>query len=140
MKRWFALAVVAAFAAACSDRPAPTHPGGPSFVDVAQGQSHVHVMPLKAQAFGLGAAKPGGGGSKGGPGIFYHGGPIFYHTKVVAVYWGNSPIYNGGPGAGPGRRGPAPQEAGRRFPVPPGGSPPFHTLPPLLPPAHPPPA
>ncbi len=100
MKRWFALAVVAAFAAACSDRPAPTQPGGPSFLDVAQGQSHVHVMPLKAQAFGLGAAKPGGGGSKGGPGIFYHGGPIFYQTKVVAVYWANSPIYNGGPGAG----------------------------------------
>src|SRR5260370_8717224 len=80
MKRWLALALVAAFAAACSDRPAPTQPGGPSFLDVPQGQSHVHVMPLKAQAFGLGAAKPGRGGSNGGPAIFYHARPNFHHN------------------------------------------------------------
>src|SRR5258708_29181014 len=115
MKRWFALAVVAAFAAACSDRPAPTQPGGPSFLDVAQGQSHVHVMPLKAQAFGLGAAKPGGGGSKGGPGIFYHGGPIFYQTKVLALYLANSPVYNRGPPGGAGGAGPRRQAPGRPF-------------------------
>src|SRR5258708_28431350 len=101
MKRWFALAVVAAFAAACSDRPAPTQPGGPSFLDVAQGQSHVHVMPLKAQAFGLGAAKPGGGGSKGGTGIFYHGGPTFHHPKTVPPSLAHNPPYNPRPRAPP---------------------------------------
>ncbi|HXI33308.1 MAG TPA: hypothetical protein VNH63_04445, partial [Gemmatimonadales bacterium] len=102
MKRLFALVVVAGFAAACSDRPAPTQPGGPSFLDVANGQSHVHLMPTKAQALGLDFARPGGGGGgkKANTGIFYHGGPVFYQTNVVAVYWAGSTIYNGGPTAG----------------------------------------
>lgn len=106
MKRLFALAVVAAFAAACSDRPAPTQPGGPSFLDLANGQSHVHVMPTKAQALGLGDARPGGGGGghKANTGIFYHGGPVIFQTNVVAVYWAGSPIYSGGPA--PGTTGP----------------------------------
>lgn len=110
MKRWLPLAVLAGFAAACSDRPAPTQPGGPSFLDVVGGQPHVHVMPLKAQALGLGDARPGGGG--GGhqnTGIFYHGGPIFYQTNVVAVYWAGSTIYNGGPT--PGTTGPGSADA-----------------------------
>src|SRR5438094_2583288 len=98
MKRWLALAVVAVFAAACSDRPAPTQPGGPSFLDVVNGQPHIHVMPPKAQAFGLRDAPPPGKGKK--TGIFYHGGPIFYQTNVVAVYWAGSTIYDGGPAAG----------------------------------------
>ena len=101
MKRWLALALVAAFAAACSDRPAPTQPGAPSFLDVQGTTTHVHVMPTKAQALGLSDARPGGGGGKkANTGIFYHGGPVFYQTNVVAVYWANSTIYNGGPGAG----------------------------------------
>jgi hypothetical protein len=101
MKRLFALVAIAGFAAACSDRPAPTQPGAPSFLSVADGQPHVHVMPLKAQALGLDAARPGGGGGKrGSTGILYHGGPIFYQTNVVAVYWADSPIYNGGPAPG----------------------------------------
>lgn len=94
MKRLFALVVVAGFAAACSDRPAPTQPGGPSFLDVANGQTHVHVMPPKAQGQGH------GGGKKANTGIFYHGGPVFYQTNVVAVYWAGSTIYNGGPTPG----------------------------------------
>src|SRR5260370_28926212 len=124
MKRWFALAVVAAFAAACSDRPAPTQPGGPSFLDVAQGQSHVHVMPLKAQAFGLGAAKPGGGGSKGGPGIFYHGGSAFCQTQSPAPYWAHTPIYKRRPPAGDARPSPRRKRSCRLLPAPHGRAPP----------------
>jgi hypothetical protein len=108
MKRLLALAVVAAFAAACSDRPAPTQPGGPSFLDVTNGQTHVHVMPVKAQAFGLADAPPpgkGGGGKNANTGILYHGGPVLYQTNVVAVYWAGAPIYSGGPT--PGTSGPA---------------------------------
>src|SRR5258708_30197259 len=102
MKRWFALAVVAAFAAACSDRPVPTQPGGPSFLDIANAQTHVHVMPPKALALGLGAAKPGGGkpgggGKNGGTGILYHGGPIFFQTRVGALFRANSTLSNPGP-------------------------------------------
>src|SRR5258708_727932 len=101
MKRLLALAVVAGFAAACSDRPAPTQPGAPSFLDVQGTITHVHVMPTKAQALGLSDARPGGGGGKkANTGIFYHGGPVFYQTNVVAVYWANSTIYNGGPTPG----------------------------------------
>jgi hypothetical protein len=101
MKRLLALAVVAGFAAACSDRPAPTQTGAPSFLDVQGTTTHVHVMPTKAQALGQSDARPGGGGGKkANTGIFYHGGPVFYQTNVVAVYWASSTIYNGGPGAG----------------------------------------
>jgi len=103
MKRLFALVVVAGFAAACSDRPAPTQPGGsPSFLDVQGTATHIHIMPTKAQALGLDFARPGGGGGgkKTNTGIFYHGGPIFYQTNVVAVYWAGSTIYNGGPTPG----------------------------------------
>jgi len=46
--------------------------------------------------------RPGGGGGGGGnTGIFYHGGSVLQSgTKVVAVYWASSTIYNGGPTAG----------------------------------------
>jgi hypothetical protein len=99
MKRWLALAVLAGLAAACSDRPAPTQPGAPSFLDVQGTTTHVHVMPIRARAPYLDAAR-GGGGKRGNTGIFYHGGPVFYQTNVVAVYWASSPIYNGGPNPG----------------------------------------
>jgi hypothetical protein len=43
-----------------------------------------------------GKAKPGQG-----TGISYHGGPVLQSgTKVVAIYWASSPIYNNGPAAG----------------------------------------
>jgi len=45
-------------------------------------------------------AKPGGGGHGGNTGIFYHGGPVLLNPNVVAVYWGTSTIYNGGPTPG----------------------------------------
>ena len=40
-------------------------------------------------------AKPGGSSNTG---IYYHGGPVLLNqTNVVAIYWANSAIYNGGP-------------------------------------------
>ena len=48
-----------------------------------------------------GDARPGGGGGGTNTGIYYHGGPVLRSgTNVVAIYWANSTIYNGGPTPG----------------------------------------
>lgn len=102
MKLRVTLAVLggALLAVACSDSSNPiTQPAAPSFLDVANSPGQIHVMPTRAVAAGLdNRAKPGGTG--GGTGIFYHGGPILASTKVAAIYWGTSSIYNGGPTPG----------------------------------------
>lgn len=92
-----------ALVAACSEsptssnQPAPT----PSYLDVAgSGGSHIHLMPTVAHAVGLDFAKPGGGARTSNTGISYHGGPILPVTHVVAIYWGTSTIYTGGPTPG----------------------------------------
>jgi hypothetical protein len=65
----------------------------------------MHTKPWFAQnpsqnAPGGGHGKPGGGGSTSN-GISYHGGSVLQSgTKVSAVYWAASTIYNGGPAAG----------------------------------------
>ena len=73
---------------------APDQPGGD------QGKSdepHGHIFELRSSP-SAGRAKPHGGG---GTGISYHGGPVLQAgTDVVAVYWANGTIYNGGPAAG----------------------------------------
>ena len=73
---------------------APDQPGGD------QGKSddpHGHSFELRSSP---GAGKPKHG-SGGGTGISYHGGPVLQAgTNVVAVYWANGTIYNGGPAAG----------------------------------------
>ncbi|HKI94800.1 MAG TPA: hypothetical protein VJ992_05860 [Gemmatimonadales bacterium] len=109
MKRWFAaLAVAGLVVAGCTDNSAvptqATAPGTPNFMDVQTGQSHIHIMPTKANAYGLdnqakgSHGKPGGGGGgKTNTGIYYHGGPIIPSEHVVAIYWASSTIYGGGP-------------------------------------------
>jgi hypothetical protein len=90
----------ALLAVACSDSSTPiTQPPAPSFLDVVNAPGRIHVMPTRAIAAGLdNRAKPGGKGSN--TGIFYHGGPILLSTKVAAIYWGTSTIYQAGPAAG----------------------------------------
>jgi hypothetical protein len=90
----------ALLAVACSDSSNPiTQPPAPSFLDVVNAPGRIHVMPTRAIAAGLdNRAKPGGKG--GNTGIFYHGGPILLSTKVAAIYWGTSTIYQGGPAVG----------------------------------------
>ncbi len=107
---------------ACSDSTQPlTDPTPPlsAAVQVQPGwmNAHVHVMPTRAQAAidfnAAHGARPGGGGGGGhhstSNGIDYHGGPVLHSgTKVVAVYWAGSTIYNGGPA--PGATGSASQD------------------------------
>lgn len=92
----------ALLAIACSDDTSTiTQPAGPALLDIAQRPSHIHVMPTRAVAGGLDAARPGSGKPKSGnTGIFYHGGPILVSPKVAAIYWGPSQIYQGGPTPG----------------------------------------
>ena len=98
MRRWLPLAAVGAIAvAACTETPTPTsalNPTAPEFLEL-QGQSpRLHVM----------LRKPGPDASArlktSGTGIVYHGGPVVYVTKVAAIYWSSSTIYNGGPAPG----------------------------------------
>jgi len=110
----YALAAAAAFAAtACSDTattsPAKSIAPGSAALDQSpefnDPSGHGHVFHTK-QWFAAQApadnARPGGGGGGGtNTGIYYHGGPVLQTgTKVVAVYWASSPIFNGGPQAG----------------------------------------
>ncbi len=92
--------------AACSDATGVAKPStsvdlAPSYgQDVtpdAANEGHVHFMPLKSNAAEAhsqaGKSRPGSG-----TGISYHGGPVLQAgTKVVAIYWSGSAIYNGGP-------------------------------------------
>ena len=109
----YALAAMAAFTlTACSDT-ATTSPSkaiapgsaaldqSPEFNDPS---GHGHVLHTKQwfenQAGNSNGHRPGGGSTTG---ISYHGGSVLQSgTKVVAVYWAASPIYNGGPAAGTG--------------------------------------
>jgi len=103
MRRRVTLAVLggALLATACSDTTnTMTQPAAPAFLDV-QSLNHIHVMPTRAVAHGLDAARPGGGKPKSSnTGIFYHGGPILVSPKVAAIYWGPNQIYQGGPTPG----------------------------------------
>lgn len=107
---WLAVVAGALFVVSCSDSSTPTQPltsNQPSLQEfVNQGTSaRIHVMPTRAIA-ALNEAKGGSHGGGGKPktststGINYHGGPIIQNTKVVAIYWGTSRIYNGGPNPG----------------------------------------
>jgi hypothetical protein len=94
--------------AACAD--SPENVAGPSGLQIQASQSELadgpgsigrHVMLTRAgyEHAASQNAKPGGGGSN--TGIYYHGGPVLQSgTKVVAVYWSGSTIYNGGPTPG----------------------------------------
>jgi len=97
-------------AVACSDSPtapaAPSSPVTPSLsrdgadreFDAQGNKSERHVFEL-ANSLGDRAARAARGG--GGTGISYHGGPVLQAaTNVVAVYWGASPVYFGGPNPG----------------------------------------
>ncbi len=98
MKRWLPVAFGSSLLlVACTDSRGPTQPatrGSPSFLDT-QGQGHgrTHVMLARGKSRGRGHRG-------GGPGIYYHGGPIIYAQNVAAIYWSDTPIYNGGPNAG----------------------------------------
>jgi hypothetical protein len=98
------------FAAACSDSPtspAAPAPATPSFSkdnnngnafdgEGNKSERHVFALANSPAVRAARAAKPGGG-----TGISYHGGPVLQAaTNVVAVYWGNSPVYANGPAAG----------------------------------------
>jgi hypothetical protein len=100
-----AVSAVAVTVGACADTSSKV--AGPadlqirnSVSELADGPGSIgrHVMLTRAGYAANNAAKAGGGG---GTGILYHGGPVLQSgTKVVAVYWGASTIYNGGPTPG----------------------------------------
>jgi hypothetical protein len=111
MKRLHVLALLgsAALVAGCGEplgmqsgqsTQSPFSPITPSmsFSEFATPGNHVHVMPTQAN-YAAANARPGGGGGGGGgnTGIFYHGGPVILSPRVVAIYWANGTIYNGGP-------------------------------------------
>jgi hypothetical protein len=99
--------------AACSD----ANPNQPRITTVptasTQGQ-HLGIAPVRSPRGPLfenngnelnhGEAKPGSGGpstAATGTGISYHGGPLLTsQTKVAAVYWASTAVYNGGPTPG----------------------------------------
>ena len=112
----FALAAVVLSTAACADKAStPLAPASgsalapplsfsydgsnrPNGLD----QAVIQIMPIKSGA----AQNESGFASRqqnrsSGTGIYYHGGPVLQAgTKVAAVYWASSPIYNGGPAPG----------------------------------------
>ena len=93
-----ALVVCALVAGACTETPVPTSPRSPGAPEalMVKDNPHIHVMLRRPDAAARGA-KPGG---KSNTGIFYHGGPVLINTKVAAIYWSTSTIYNGGPTPG----------------------------------------
>jgi Phosphate-induced protein 1 conserved region len=102
MKRWLPLVAAGGMVfAACTDSTQPSNPAAPDLQSV-QGQQqqaeHVHIMLRKPEPGAKAHGGPGGGG--GNTGIFYHGGPVLFNTKVAAIYWAGSRIYNGGPTPG----------------------------------------
>lgn len=114
--RWSILIGAAALAAACSDSsttpPRDLAPGvasadanpWPELNGPIAGPHVFHTKPwFAANGNGAGNGRGGGGGGGGNTnnGISYHGGPVLQaETKVVAVYWGTSTIFNGGPNPG----------------------------------------
>jgi hypothetical protein len=63
-------------------------------------EKKIAFMPKKD---GMSEAQKDAGKNKPGQGtgIYYHGGPVLQSgTKVVAIYWSGSTIYNGGPAVG----------------------------------------
>jgi hypothetical protein len=98
--------------ASCSESPnSPTREIAPEAASLSQSQELAdangrHVFHTKQwhendnaqNDAGNAHGKPGGGTSTG---IFYHGGPVLQGgTNVVAIYWGGSTIYSGGPTPG----------------------------------------
>lgn len=102
MKRLFLLAVGAGvWIAACSEVRQPTDASAPSLGVQATPEmlrfesEHPHTHILLPKGFVRSAL------TRSSTGINYHGGPLFItQTRVVAVYWSGSTIYNGGPTAG----------------------------------------
>lgn len=101
------LCAAALMFAACSENtttPAPRAvPSGASSQDVSPelNSPSGHGIVFPTRDWFAHNSKPGGAG--GGTGIYYHGGPVLQSgTKVVAIYWASSPIYNGGPSTGTG--------------------------------------
>jgi hypothetical protein len=120
MKRWLRLSAIGAVALAACGEPtsAPqqsqqpqAQPQQPEFsaahpvfsaLFAAPGE-HVHILPTREAFAGPLAAGPFASPSSrlhGGTGILYHGGPIITSPRIVAIYWGSSTLYNGGPAAG----------------------------------------
>ncbi|MES2306877.1 MAG: hypothetical protein V4558_15345 [Gemmatimonadota bacterium] len=95
------LAGLAALAACSESAPTASDPvATPVFNNASDkaGDNPVkHLFETRnSPAIAAARAKPGGG-----TGISYHGGPVLQAaTKVVAIYWASSPIYNNGPAAG----------------------------------------
>lgn len=88
--------------AACADSPRLTEPArpaastSPDFARSELNNPNRHVF-LTREGYAR-ALKPS---RTSGTGISYHGGPVLQAaTNVVAVYWANSAIYNGGPTPG----------------------------------------
>jgi len=78
--------------------PSVTSPDGASLSASDPGAEHrnVHLMRTQLEALKAASSRHGGG-----TGISYHGGPVLQaQTKVAAMYWGNAPIFNGGPTPG----------------------------------------
>lgn len=108
MRRLFLVAAGAGlWLAACSESRQPTAPAvpmgpaasavpaiaGPEILGFEKDHPHTHIQ--LPRGFARGLAKPAN------TGIIYHGGPLFTApTRVVAIYWSGSTIYNGGPAPG----------------------------------------
>ena len=119
MRRWLRLSAIGAVALAACGEPSsapqqsqiqqqPQQPeytaASPVFGSLfAAPGDHVHILatraafagPLASTPFAPQNARPGRG-----TGISYHGGPIVTTPHIVAIYWGSSTIYSGGPAAG----------------------------------------
>jgi hypothetical protein len=97
--------------AACNDAN-PNQPRVPAQpADVATATQHLGVAPVRTPGalrfnagneLNQGNAKPGGPSNAAtGTGISDHGGPLLTsQTKVAAVYWASTAVYNGGPTPG----------------------------------------
>lgn len=98
--------------ASCSESPSsPSREIAPDAASLSQApeladENGRHVFHTKqwheidnAQNNGNAKGKPGGPGTS--TGISFHGGPVLQSgTRVVAIYWGGSTIYSGGPTPG----------------------------------------
>ena len=81
---------------ACGDRTAPTQPSA-----VGARVARVATRPGAPIRIMYGRfASAASSANISGSGISYHGGPILKATKVQAMYWASSPIYNGEPAPG----------------------------------------